>query len=411
MRVAVVGGGVIGLACAVELRKRGADVVLVERASLGAGASSGNAGWIVPVFATPLPAPGVVATSIRWMLQPDSPLFIRPRPDLTLVRWLWSFWRNSNERTFELGLHALSAFSAHALSDFDALSADGIEMEISERGVLFLFTEEASADHLRHEIQLMAPYGYAPAEILDHAAVLALEPATAAGVVGGLYVPKERHLRPETLLRGLSERALQLGVDLRTKTPALELVRRGDRVGSVTTTTESIDADEVVVCAGAWSPRLLGPLGLNVPIQAGRGYGVTVTQPSATLRHPTYLVERRIACTPLDGTLRMAGTMEFAGLDAPPEPRRFASIRRGADQYLNGWRGVSEADWSGPRPVTPDGLPMIGRFGAYRNLSIASGHAMLGVTQAPSTAIAIADLLCDGRSRYDIAPFAPGRFS
>jgi D-amino-acid dehydrogenase len=411
VRVAVVGGGVIGLACAVELRKRGAEVVLVERTTLGAGASSGNAGWIVPVFATPLPAPGVVATSIRWMLRPDSPLFIRPRLDVTLLRWLWSFWRNSNRREFERGLAALSAFSAHALADFDALEADGVEMEMAERGVLFLFTEPASADHVRHEIELMEPYGYASPEMLDHAAVAELEPAVAAGVVGGLFVPKERHLRPETLLRGLGQRARELGIEVRTQAPVLEITRQGDRVSSIRTSSESIDADEVVICAGAWSPRLLEPLGLNVPIQAGRGYGVTIDQPGTSLRHPTYLVERRIACTPLAGTLRLAGTMEFAGLDAPPEPRRFASIRRGADQYLRGWRGASEAEWCGPRPVTPDGLPMIGRFGSYRNLSIASGHAMLGVTHAPSTAIAIADLLCNGQSRYDISAFAPGRFS
>jgi D-amino-acid dehydrogenase len=410
MRVAVIGGGVIGLTCAVELRKRGAEVVLLERATPGAGASSGNAGWLVPVFSSPLPAPGVVATSLRWMLQPDSPLFIRPRPNLALLRWLWTFWRKSNQRDFEHGLLALSAFSSHALADFDTLHADGVEMEMVERGVLFLFTDPASADHLRHEIGLMAPYGYAHPEILDHAAVERLEPATARGVVGGLYVPKERHLRPETLLRGLTERAVELGVDVRRATPVIALTRRGDRVSSVLIATGSIEADEVVVCAGAWSPRLLAPLGLSVPIEAGRGYGVTVTTPGVTLRHPTYLVERRIACTPLTGTLRLAGTMEFAGLDAAPEPRRFVSIRRGADQYLRSWRGTSDAEWCGPRPVTPDGLPMIGRFGAYRNLSIASGHAMLGVTQAPSTAIAIADLLCDGRSRYDVAAFAPGRF-
>src|SRR5438128_7699519 len=410
MRAVVIGAGVVGLACAIELRRRGAEVTIVERSVPGAGASSGNAGWITPVFAAPLPAPGVVATSLRWMLQPDSPLFIKPRFDVALVRWLWSFWRHANRRDFERGVQAYAAFASHAMTDFDGLAAQGVVMDVQARGSLFLFTTPAGAEHLREEVELMREFGYGPVEILNPRTVRDLEPAITSHVVGGILVPQEKFVRPEAMVDALAATARELGVVTRTMTRATALLASGKTVQGVVTNTGSIAGDEFLVAAGAWSPRLLGTIGVRVPIEAGRGYGVTVQGPRIQLQRATYLAERRIACTPFNGALRLAGTMEFGGLDAPPDGRRFAAVRRGADRYLEGWRGGVEQEWAGPRPVTPDGLPVIGRFPAYRNLSIASGHAMLGLTLAPTTALAIADLLCDGRSRYDISAFRPERF-
>ena len=411
MRVVVVGAGVIGLSAAIELRRRGADVVVVERHEAGAGASSGNAGWITPVFATPLPAPGVVATSLRWMLRPDSPLFIRPRPDLALIRWLWLFWRRANERDFVRGVKAYGAFASHAMADFEALLAQGVELAIDTRGSLFLFTTAAGAEHLRHEVNLMAEFGYGPAEILSPQDAHDLEPMTTREVAGGILVEQERFVRPEAMVAALVETAKARGVEMRTSTAVTRLAPNGGRIAGVETSSGRVDADEVVVAAGAWSRALVEPLGVRLPIEAGRGYGITVTAPATNLRRATYLAESRIACTPFDGALRFAGTMEFSGIDAPPEPRRFDAIRRGANAYLAGWRGGAETQWAAPRPITPDGLPVIGRSLRFPNLTIASGHAMLGVTLAPSTAIAVADLLCDGRSRYDLSAFSVDRFA
>ncbi len=411
MRVAVVGAGVIGLAAAVELRRRGADVVVIERHEPGAGASSGNAGWITPVFATPLPAPGVVASSLRWMLRSDSPLFIRPRPDLALLRWLWMFWRHSNEREFVQGVKAYAAFAAHAMADFDALLAQGLRLDIDRRGSLFLFTTAAGAEHLRHEVDLMGEFGYGPAEVLSPQTAHDLEPMTTRDVAGGILVEQERFVRPEAMVAALVESARSLGVEVRVSTAVTRLVANAGRIARLETTSGRVDADEVVVAAGAWSRALVEPLGVRLPIEAGRGYGITVTEPETNLRRATYLAESRIACTPFDGALRFAGTMEFSGIDAPPEPRRFDAVRRGARTYLADWGGRAEALWAAPRPITPDGLPVIGRSNRYPNLTIASGHAMLGVTLAPSTAIAVADLLCDGRSRYDLSAFSVDRFA
>jgi D-amino-acid dehydrogenase len=410
VRVAVVGAGVVGLACAVELQRRGADVTLLERDKPGGGASSGNAGWITPVFATPLPAPGVVATSLRWMLQPDSPLFIKPRLDLGLVRWLWSFWRHANARDFERGVRAYAELASHAFADFDALVAEGLDVPIDARGSLFLFTTPAGADHLRHEVDLMGEFGYDPAEILRPDEVRDIEPAITSRVAGGILVARERFLRPEALIDALVEMATRLGVHIRGGTAVTGFGASGDAVTTVETATGTVPVDQVVVAAGAWSRPLLAPVGVDLPIEAGRGYGITIDAPSTNLQRATYLAESRIACTPFDGALRLAGTMEFSGLDAPIDPLRHQAIRRGADEYLAGWRGRLEQEWAGPRPVTPDGLPVIGHVSRFRNLLIASGHAMLGVTLAPSTALAIADLVCDGASRYPLVAFDPRRF-
>jgi D-amino-acid dehydrogenase len=198
---------------------------------------------------------------------------------------------------------------------------------------------------------------------------------------------------------------------LRESTSVDRFVVAGGRVVAAETAAGRLEAEEFVVAAGAWTPLLLRSLGLRVPIEAGRGYAMTISAPQQNLRRPTYLAEARIACTPYPTALRLAGTMEFSSIDDPPRPRRFKAISRGADHYLRGWRGGVESEWVGPRPVTPDGLPVIGRVGRFSNLVIAGGHAMLGLTLAPTTAVAVADLVCDGRSRYELAAFTPDRFN
>jgi D-amino-acid dehydrogenase len=327
---------------------------------------------------------------------PDSPLYIRPHLDLDQLGWLWSFWRHCNARDFQRGLRATAEFARGTMPGFDALAADGIDMEMERSGVLFLFASEAGARHVRDELELMEPYGYT-GRYLGPDALRAVEPSVSDDVTGGILVEGERHLRPERLITELVRRLAELGVDIRR-----EEIRD----------PTAIRADTVVLAAGAWSSKLARAAGFRLPVIAGRGYGITVEAPTLRLRWPTYLVEGRVACTPLRGALRVAGTMEIAPIGTAARQVRFDAVGRTADRYLAGWRdGGAHEQWSAPRPMTPDSLPVIGRAPNSDRLLVATGHGMLGVTLAPVTAKAIADIVCGDRPSVDLAPFDPARFN
>lgn len=409
MRVVVIGAGVIGLACAIALRRRGADVVILERAVPGAGASSGNAGWITPVFAAPLPEPGVIRTSLKWLIQRDGPLSITPRLDPMLLRWLWSFWQRSNRKDFERSTRAYASFAAHALDDFAALALDP-PLTIGSTGTLFLFTSHEGLGHLRRQMELMSEFGYDGIDPLSRVEAHDLEPSISPGIVGAVLAPREQYLRPEAFVEALAASATGQGVELRSGTSVTALRRLRDGTVEAETQSGQVGADHVVVAAGAWSAELVANVGVRVPILPGHGYAVTISNPERTLRRPTYLAEDKVACTPFDSALRLAGLMELNGSDPTRPERRAAKIRRAADRYLTGWRGAAETHWVGPRPLTPDGLPVIGQVPGFPNLWLASGHGMLGVTLAPSTGLALAELICQGRSNYEIDAFDPGRF-
>jgi D-amino-acid dehydrogenase len=247
-----------------------------------------------------------------------------------------------------------------------------------------------------------------------------LEPSLSETVVGGYWLPRERSLRPDTLVRGLVDYLLERGVEVLRNTLVSGIETTGKLATAVFADGKRIPAGTVVVAAGAWTPRLLKPLRVNVPIEAGKGYSIDLAPAPALpqpVSRPLYLHETRVAITPLDGMIRLAGTMEFSGLNHDLRPARVDAIARSAGWAIAGWpdqtpiSGTGVRIWTGPRPMTPDGLPVIGWLPGYTNLAVASGHAMLGVTLAPATGEAVAELITTGRTPEVIAPFAPARFT
>ena len=412
--IVVVGGGVIGLCVAHALHRRGCAVTVVDAGPARAAASHGNAGWIVPSLSGPVPAPGLARVSARWMLRPDSPLYVRPRANPGFLRWLVAFWRRCNARDHLAGLEATAALNRRTMSLFDALRADGVAFEEHRDGLAFVY-------HSRHELARdhaalapLRPFGY-DAPLLDAQAMRELEPALTRAVVGGYRFPQERHVRPDSLVTGLEARLRRGGVDLRTGVAVTGIEHRDGRVSALATTAGRVAAEAVVVCAGAWTPAVMLLAGVRVPIEAGKGYGLDYAPPPALpdpIRAPLYLHEARVAVTPLAGLVRLAGTMELAGLNGRIAPRRAAAIAAAGAASVRGWpTDPSRATvWVGFRPMTPDGLPVIGLAPGFGNLAVAGGHAMLGVTLAPATGEAIAALLTTGRAPDVILPFDPGRF-
>jgi D-amino-acid dehydrogenase len=410
-RTVIVGAGVIGLACAWELCRRGEEVVVLDRGELGAACSAGNAGWIVPSISTPLPAPGLVGTSMRWMLKRDSPLYIQPRIDPRFAGWLTSFWRNCTPVTYERGLDALMSLNRRTMPLFDQWKSQGVEFEMHSEGLLFLGLSEEAIAHAAEEVESLERFGYERPTILNRNAVRELEPGLTDAVAGGFLVEQERHVRPETLTSGLTRRLVEEGAEIRTGVEVTGLTRRNGMVRTVKTRAGSVPADRIVIAAGAWTGQVAQRFGFRLPIEAGKGYSVTIEHPRRVIRHPLDLIEARVAVTPFADGLRLAGTMELSGLNLRLEPRRVEAIRRAGDRYLGDWRGGrTERVWVGMRPLTPDGLPIIGQVAGSDNLYVAGGHQMLGITLAPATGEAIAELVLTGTSQADLHPFDPSRF-
>lgn len=413
-RTVVIGAGVIGLATAYALKKRGREVVVIDKGEPGDACSKGNAGWITPSISAPIPAPGLTWTSLKWMLRSDSPLYISPVAAPSLARWLWRFWRHCNARDFERGLHAVAELNRRAIPLFDQLERDGVEFELHRRGLLFSFLSERYMEGLLAEFAHYRQYGYRVPVPLSAAEVRALEPEVSDEVATGLLVEEEYHVRPETLAAGYVAKLAQWGVPIRSGAAVRRIVHDNGRVTAVLTTAGEEPASDVVVAAGAWTGQVVEQLGVRLPVQAGKGYSITLNGGGPKLTRPLYLGETRVGCSPFGGgAVRFAGTMELSGINTVLDRRRIVGIRKGIARYLRTpVPPDAGVEWVGMRPLTPDGLPMLGRVPGFANAYVATGHAMLGVTMAPVTAESMADLIVGegGGAAPILTPFEPGRF-
>jgi D-amino-acid dehydrogenase len=378
LKVAVVGGGVIGLACAWELTRGGADVVVYERGSIGRGCSWGNAGWVSPSIAAPLPEPGMVKEGVVQLVRRQGAFVLHPRLDPTFARWLWTFARSCRPARFEHGERATKTLVDRTLELYDGYRDAGVEFEMHETGlVLAGLTDDGLAPY--RGLHRMEEVG---AEI---------EPAlNGSAVVGVLHGTTDRYVRPETLTAGLAKALRDAGAEIREQVHVHSL---RDVVG-----------DKVVVAAGLATPALLPQI--RMPLIGARGYSVDVTGTGTPPAHALYLAEARIGISPYNDTVRVAGVFEIG----TRKPRHDAGARllAATAPYLTGWRPTGTGTtWSDRRPATGDGLPLIGEVAT--DVYVAAGHTMLGVTLAPATAALLAPLVLEGKRAPELAPFNPLR--
>lgn len=419
--VIIVGGGVIGLCTAYSLQQRDIPVTVLDAGPAEQAASHVNAGWIVPAMSEPVPAPGLIATSLRWMLRSDSPLFIDPRAmcDPSFLRWTLRFWQHCNRDSYQRGVHALAAFGLRSLALYDAMRAAGVVYEEHRDGVLFAYRSPAAMERDYAALETIRGYGYAVSPLLSGNILREMEPALSDAVQGGFLFPDERSVRPDSLVQGLGAFLRQRGVEMRSGSRVGGIETTNGRATAVMANGERIPAETVVVAAGAWSGALLRPLRVDVPVVAGKGYSIDLApQPvSPPVSRPLYLHETRVAVTPLNGMIRLAGTMEFSGLNHQLRPERIAAIASSAGWAIRGWPAVTPTSgpgvscWTGPRPMTPDGLPVIGWLPRYRGIAVASGHSMAGISLAPVTGEAIAEMIATGTAPEGVAAFDPSRFA
>jgi D-amino-acid dehydrogenase len=412
--VVIIGGGVIGLCAAHYALQTGHDVTILERGALGHDCCSlGNAGMVVPSHFIPLAAPGMIAYGLRQLGNPESPFALRPRLSTDLLRWGWEFWRASTPARVERAAPLLRDLNLMSRTLFEEMedAADN-EFGLVKRGLLELCKSEERL-HEEAKVAERACHLGVPAQILTPAEAAALDPGVRMDVAGAVYFPKDCHLSPMRLIAALERRVQQAGGRLVYSAEVTGWRTGASRVHAAMTNAGEYPADEFVLAGGAWSAETVRGLALRLPMQAGKGYSVTLEKPRQLPEICSLLVEARVAVTPMGSALRFGGTMEIAGNDLSVNRRRVEGIFQSIPRYLpdfsaDDFRGLPV--WSGLRPCSPDGLPYIGRFGRYRNLVVATGHAMMGVSLAPVTGKLVGELLSDQPPSLDIALLSPDRF-
>jgi D-amino-acid dehydrogenase len=412
-RVVIIGAGVIGLCSAYYLARRGHRVTVLDRQpERRDGCSFGNAGMIVPSHFVPLAAPGMVALGMKWMWNPESPFYIQPRLSWDLVRWGWQFWRAANARQVaraepllrDLNLASRAAYEELAdatkgIGDF-GLAQNGLLMLCQTRHAL---DEEATFAARANELGV-------PAEVLDARQAAALDPGITMDIAGAVYFPKDAHLSPNRFMAALQAQCRKLGVGFLWERDVFALAHHSSRVTAVA----GLEADEFVLAGGAWSPELARSLGLWLPMQAGKGYSLTLPNPPQRPRLCSILTEARVAVTPMGGALRIGGTMEIAGWNEDINPARVRGIIKSAVTYFpvfkeSDFEGIQP--WCGLRPCSPDGLPYLGRTEKFSNLTIATGHAMMGLSLGPITGRLVAEILSGETPSHDLTLLSPDRFA
>jgi D-amino-acid dehydrogenase len=412
--VVIVGGGVVGLSTAYYVARQGHRVTLLDRAPAEhEGCSYGNAGYVVPSHFVPLAAPGMVALGLKWMLRPDSPFYIKPRLDAELAAWCWRFFRAANTAHVARAAPLLRDLNLASRACFQELAErTGNEFGLTQRGLLCLFKDPRQLEKETHLVAQAVELGL-QARVLDARRTAELEPNVRLDVVGAVFFQDDCHLAPARFLAVLKREVEQLGATLLWQTPVTGWQTRGARVLAARTPQGDVAADEFVVCGGAWSPVIVRDLDLRLPVQAGKGYSLTLPKPRQLPSLPMILSERRVAVTPMGRCLRFGGTMELAGLQEEINPVRVRAIIDSVPAYCpdftpDDFTGVQP--WCGLRPCSPDGLPYLGRTRRYSNLCVATGHAMMGLSLGPISGKLIAQILSGQRPSIDLSLLAPDRY-
>lgn len=410
--VAVIGAGMPGLATAWFLQERGVRVTVLEKERVAAGSSWGNAGWIPPALTTPLPEPSVLRYGIRAALDPASPIYIPPRADLRLLRFLLGFARHCTPRRWRVAMSAYAPMNRRAIDAFEALTTGGVAEPVHEAKP-FLACHASIEDQkgLLHELQHIGTVGEkVEYEVLNGDEVRETEPALSGNVVAAVRIHGQRFINPIRYMQALAEAVRGRGCDVREGVGVSDIRDEGNgsRVTVETTNGEALGFDTVVLANGAWLNRLGRQFGVRTIVQAGRGYSFSAPAENMPAG-PVYFPVQRVACTPLGDRLRVAGMMEFRAPDEPLDSRRINAVIDAVRPFFRGVAFEEQADeWVGSRPCTADGLPLIGPTASPR-VFVAGGHGMWGIALGPLTGELLAETITTGRAPAELTPFHPLR--
>ncbi len=414
-RALIIGAGIAGISAAYYLNKAGFEVTVIDKESGRNNCSYGNAGMIVPSHIIPLASPGMISKGLRWMLNAESPFYIRPRMNLDLIYWAWKFRKSSTEKHVrESGpvLRDLLLKSRELLIEIE--ENENLEFQFKKNG-LFMFCNTQKGLDTEAETAYKAQDLGVPAKVLTPAEVKNKEPGFDFRITGAVYYPLDAHLHPGSLMNGLKKLLNSRGVSFIYDTK----ISRFESDSTKITTATSSDgltwkADYFIICGGAWSAELAKTSGLKIPLQAGKGYSITLNEPSLIPENCGIFAEAKVTMTPMDHALRFGGTMEIVGTDRRINTKKLTGLKKSVCNYLpqiNMADLETETIWVGLRPCSPDGMPYVGAAMKFDNLFVSTGHAMMGMSLAPASGLIISEMISNGRSDLYHQKIDPNRYN
>jgi D-amino-acid dehydrogenase len=412
-KTVIVGGGIIGLSSAYYLQKAGHEVTIIERGDITNGCSFGNMGYISPSHFIPLASPGIISEGFKYMLSSSSPFYIKPRLDIELMKWAWHFYKNSTESKVKISvphLNNILQLSRSLISDFKKDLPPVFDLE--EKGCLMMCKQQKTLDHEFHLADEAEQLGL-NVERLNKEQVQLLEPEVELAVAGAVLFKDDCHFNPGKMMMALKVYLEQQGVKFHLKSTVSGFEKTNQKVQAVICDTGRIECDELVIATGSWIPMLCKMLGISLLLQPGKGYSYTYDFVERNIHYPAILVDGRCAVTPWGRNLRIGGTMELSGINQKVLIKRMQGIYDSATNFYPGLNiNFPPADkiWNGLRPVTPDGLPYIGRPHTYSNVIVAGGHAMLGISQGTGTGLLVSQMVSNKKTEIDISAFDLHRF-
>lgn len=410
--IVIIGGGIVGLSAAYFLQKEGHQITVIDKSDITSGASFVNAGYITPSHIIPLASPGKIAQGIKWMFNSASPFYMKPRWDLDFFKWSWYFHKSSTNAKVEKAIPVIKDINLLSRDLYEGIKASGDlgEFQLERKGLLMLYKTQKSYDH---EIEVAQKASFLGLEVseLNKIQLSEIEPNIKIEAEGAIHYECDGHTTPTEFMPKMVQYLKAIGVSIKINEEVLDIMLNSDKVSEIHTSKETYFPDEVILAAGSWSGEFSKKLNIKLPLQAGKGYRINVSKPTG-ITIPSILMESSMAVTPMHGFTRLAGTMEFSGINDFIRKERVEAIAAGAKKFYPELEITHEEKANaktGMRPVTPDGLPYIGKSSKISNLTFATGHAMMGWSLGPATGKLVAEIIDKKKTSMDISAFNPER--
>ena len=410
-KVIIIGGGIIGLCSAYYLQEEGHEVVIVDKSNMDAGASYVNAGYISPSHFISLAAPGIILKGIKWMFNSASPFYMKPRLDIEFLKWVMAFKKSATKTKVEKSISVLKDINLFSRDLYEDLHKSSIfNFHYERKGLLMCY----QSDKVGEEEWKIGRRGIEEGLGVKHLSkkeVHLLQPKVNLNIRGAVYYDCDAHMTPNNFMKDMVSYLKENGVIFYKNESVKDLEVFNGKIKKVITDKRDLLCNEVVLSAGSWSPLITKKLGIKIPLQAGKGYRINVNR-ETNITIPAILCEAKVAVTPMEGFTRFAGTMEIAGINHNINQKRVDAIANAAKKYYNDFVITPEEKNNtqcGLRPCSPDGLPYIGKSSKCNNLTIATGHAMMGWSLGPATGKLVSEIILNKKTSLSIRAFNPDR--
>jgi D-amino-acid dehydrogenase len=416
MKIIIIGGGIIGLSSALYLRQAGWEVTVLDKGDFSDNCSYGNCGYICPSHFIPLATPGIVKQGFKWMWNSKSPFYVQPRMDLNLLSWGMKFIRSATKENVQAAAIPLRDIAILSKKEYETwLSIPGFDFAYQHKGLLEIFQTEAGAAHAAHTVEKAHELGLHDTKLLSKEEMQSLEPHTRVNGIGAILFNCDAHCYPNKLMSNLIQYLKQQGVQLIPNQDVIKFEKINNSIQKVITANNAYESDEVIVATGSWGRETARLLDTKIPMMPGRGYSVTLEDSPYKVNYPAVLLEGRAAITPMDGNkIRFGGTMEITSHKTPPRMNRVQGILDAVKRFYPDFNvplPAKENIWYGYRPCSADGLPYIGRIKKYTNVTIATGHSMLGLSLGAGSGKLVSEIVNNQTTSMNIKPFMVERFS